>query len=105
MSAVDTIQVGDIGTIIRLTIEDCGTAVDVSSASTMSIILQSPTQGDASVTKTATHFTDGTDGIIQYTLIADDIDTAGIWRVQGKVVMPSGTWSSSVHEIRVLENL
>ena len=105
MSAVDTIQAGDIGTIVRLTIEDCGTAVDVSSASTKQIIFQSPTQGDASVTQTASFFTDGTDGIIEYALIADDVDTAGTWRVQGKVVMPSGTWSSNVVEIRVLENL
>ena len=105
MSATDTLQVGDIGTIIRLTIEDGGTAVDVSSATTQQIILQSPTQGDAAVVKTSSFLTDGQDGIIQYTTVADDLDTAGRWTVQGKVVLSSGTWSTSLTTVKVIGNL
>ena len=92
MSATDTIQVGDIGTVIRLTIEDGGVAVDVSSASEKEILLRSPAAGATALTKAAAFTGTGTDGQIQYAIIDGDLDIPGNWSAQGKVVMPGGTW-------------
>lgn len=38
--------------------------------------------------------TDGSDGLMQYETLATDIDQAGIWLVQGKVVLPEGKYYS-----------
>lgn len=105
MGANVSMQVGDVGTVIRLTIEDGGSAVDVSSASTKQIILLSPTQGATALTKTASFTTDGTDGRIEYATVAGDIDVPGWWKVQAKVVLSSGTWSSTPVRFRVRSNL
>ena len=74
----------DLGTIFRLAITDtAGTAIDVSSGATKYIYFQDP---DGTKTqKTAAFYTNGTDGKIQYTTIAGDIDMVGTWQVQGYV--------------------
>ena len=75
---------GDIGTIFRLTITDTsGTAIDVSTATTKYIYFQDPS--GARMQKTASFFTDGTDGKIQYTSVSGDIDSVGTWQIQGYV--------------------
>ena len=97
-------QVDDIGTILELTIKD-GTAfvLDLSTASTKEIIIKSPA-GVAS-THTASFTTDGTDGKIQYVTTSGDVDEAGRWQIQGRIVMGGGDWKTSVSNFQVAENL
>lgn len=93
-------QVGDIGTSIVLTIIDQdGAVVNVSASSARNINFKKP--NGAAMTKSASFFTDGTDGKIAYTTIAGDLDQAGIWDMQAKVVLPSGTWYSEVKKVTV----
>jgi hypothetical protein len=87
---VQVAQKGDIGTAIRLTItkQSDGTVLDISTASTKQIILRSP--AGKVKTFTATLVTDGTDGKMEYiTAAAADLDEAGKWDVQGRVVIAS----------------
>lgn len=103
--ACEEIHVGDIGTVFRATItDDCvDTIVDVSGATTQQFTFLKP---DATtVTVTTTFYTDGTDGIIEYATILDDLDQAGTWKIQGKVILPTGTWSTDIHKFKVYPNL
>lgn len=96
-------HIGDIGSVIRITVKDAGVAVDISSASTKQILLEKP---DGTIlTKTAQFLTTGADGVIQYTTIAGDLDVAGIWRAQAYIV--SATWSghSSPYQFTVFANV
>jgi hypothetical protein len=94
----------DIGTIIRLVIRADGVVQDVSSATvTKQIKLQKP--DGVTVTKTAVFTTNGKDGQIQYTTVANDLDQVGRWKAQGYVVLSSGTWHTTVETFEVLPTL
>lgn len=73
----------DFGWTGKLTIEQDGTAVDISIYTTLQFIFQSPS-GTVSI-KTASFDTDGTDGVLAYTIADGDIDEAGTWRVYARV--------------------
>lgn len=80
----------DEGVVIRLTItkESDNTALDISSATTRQILIEKPSGGTA-LTKTATLTGDGTDGQMEYATISGDLDEAGRYEVQGRVVIGS----------------
>lgn len=99
----DKIFVGDIGTIFRGTFKEDGTAIDISSATTRQIIFEKP--NGIKVTKAATFFTDGIDGIVQYVSVADDMDIGGDWRLQGYIVMTGFTGYSDVVNFKVYDTL
>ena len=95
----------DIGTIFEETLTDeNGAAVDISSAATVkNFFFQKP---DASVvTKTASFSGTGVDGKMRYTTVANDLDQAGSWKVQGYVELSSGKWRSSIKTFLVHSNL
>jgi len=97
-------QVGDIGTTIKATIVDQdGNALDVSGASTLQLIFLKPNGVQESQTATMTN--DGTDGIIEYVTIADDLDVPGVWKSQGYVVDAGKEHKSSVDTFHVKPNL
>lgn len=99
------IHVGDVGTIFRLTIvENDGTTVVPVQTATVKKILFKKSDG-TKVSKTAAFYTDGSDGIIQYTGLAGEIDKAGVWYMQGYVEMPSGKFYSETVRFVVHENL
>jgi hypothetical protein len=79
----ENIHVDDYGQVGKLTCQQDGSAVDISSYTTLQFILTDP-DGTAA-TKTAAFDSDGTDGILKYTLADGDIDSAGRWRVQARV--------------------
>lgn len=93
------IHQNDIGTIFRVTIYNGTPILDVSGATTKQILFQKP-DGTA-VTQTAAFFTDGTDGIIQYTTISGDLDQVGRWKLQAKVTLATGTWTSCSQKFKV----
>jgi hypothetical protein len=79
----DNIQETDKGWVGKLTCKQDGTAVDISSYTTLQYILTDP-DGTAT-TKTAAFDSDGTDGKLKYTIITGDISGAGDWRVQARI--------------------
>ena len=98
------VQKANVGTSFELTVHDQdGTVVDLSSATTKSIVFAKP--DGTTVTQTATLVNTGTDGKMQYTSIAGDIDQGGVWNVQGLVTIGTATWRTAVHVFDVLENL
>ena len=101
--AANEIHVNDVGTTFQLTFKDDGAVVDISSASAVQILLMGPS--DAAVTKTAALVTDGTDGKAKYVTVADDLSTAGTWKIQGKVTFSATIYHSDVHTFTVYKNL
>lgn len=94
----------DIGTIFRLTIVDtAGTAIDVSTAAVKYVYFQKP--DGTKKKKTAAFYTDGSDGIIQYTSVSGDIDQTGLWQVQGYVETSDGKFFTQKTTFSVLNTL
>ena len=99
----EEIHLGDIGTVFTITLKEDDTAVNISTATTKQIIFLDPSQ--SATAKTAEFTDDGSNGKIYYTTIANDLDEAGIWQIQAKVIMPTGTWWSNTEEFKVYPNL
>lgn len=97
------IHVGDIGTIFRVTIKDDGVVVNVSSVDSKVIYLQKP--DGTTLTKTASYYTDGTDGIIQYVTESGDLDQAGTWQIQAKIDFGTDVFSTDIQKFKVIRNL
>lgn len=101
--ACTEVRMGDIGTVIEITVIDCGSVVNLSTATTKELIFKNP---DGIIkTTTAGFVTDGTDGKIAYTTVADFLDVEGTWKVQANIIMPSWTGRSSVSTFTVKSNL
>ena len=83
----DEIHMNDIGTIFQLEVQEDSVAVDVSAAISITIYLRPPSL--ATKTVVGVFVTDGTDGLIKYTTVADDLDEVGPWDIQGKVELPA----------------
>lgn len=101
--AAEEIHLNDIGTIFELTVKDGNVTLDISTAIAIEIIFKKPS--GTVVTQTAAFQTDGTDGIMQYTTISGDLDETGGWKIQGRVQLPTGHWSSDTHSFKVYGNL
>jgi hypothetical protein len=97
------IHLSDIGTKFLVTITDGSSAVDVSSASTKQIIIKKPS--GSKLTTTASFNSDGTDGKIYYTTVTDDLDEAGSYKLQGKVIISDGTFYTDITSFKVHRNL
>lgn len=102
-SCAEEIHEGDIGTIFTINLTDCDVAVDLTGHTSLQIIFAKP--DGTSVTKTASDSGTPTDGIITYTTISGDLDQDGVWRIQAKVTIPAGTFSSDIEKFRVYPNI
>lgn len=97
----ETTTLNDLGVSIQITIEENGAVVDISTATALEIILTKPT--GAQSTKTAALYTDGSDGILQYSTVSGDIDQVGIWGYQAKITFsPTQVYYSGKSEFTVL---
>ncbi len=103
MAANETTQQDAVGTYLRVTITEDGEAIDISGATVKQIILKSPS--GIVTTHTATFYTTGADGIMQYQTVADDLDESGDWRLQGRVQFSNGNWKTTRGVFTVLPNL
>jgi len=75
---------GDFGHVFEITFVDSdGDAIDISAANTLQIYMRN--NAGTVDTHTAGFTTDGTDGKIDYTTVSGDIDTPGLWQIQGHV--------------------
>jgi len=103
MPIVEEVHQNDVGTVFRVTIYDGSTVLDISGATTKSIIFK---DADGTiVTQDGTFTTDGTDGQLEYVTIAGDLTVLGKWKLQSYVVLPSGSWKSNIVNFRVYANL
>lgn len=94
----------DIGTIFRASIKnDCGVIFDVSECTNKYLIFRNP-NGIVS-TKVASFYTNGEDGVIQYTTVENDLGVVGIWSVQAYVVFVDGEWKTNIRKFKVLDNI
>jgi len=83
----------DIGTTIQATVKEDGVVVDLSSQTTLEFNFKKP--GGTVVTVTAVFSTDGTDGNMEFVTVSGTLDTVGLWRAQGYMVLTSGTWTTT----------
>jgi len=98
-----TIHVGDIGTVIRLTIVDQdGKAVSLVGYTQMKLDIKKP---GGTITRNLSLVNTGTDGKVQYVSVAGDFDVAGSYTFQAFVELPSGKWSSTKETKQVEANL
>lgn len=102
MSCNSEIHIGDIGTSFQITIENCTTIFSLASA-TISIVLTKP--NGTELTKVGSLYTDGTDGKVQYTSVAGDLDMAGLWSIQAIITIGSNIWHSEIGKFKVKYNL
>lgn len=97
------IHAGDIGTIFRITIKDGDSIVDVSNVDSKIVYLQKP--DSSTLTKAASYYTDGTDGIIQYTTESGDLDQVGTWQIQARIDFGTDVFNTNIDKFKVLRNL
>ena len=83
------LHVGDINAVIEMTIKgNDGLAEDISTASTKQIKLTKP--AGSNITKNAEFTTNGSDGKLRYTTIANDLNEHGTWGARVYLVLGSG---------------
>lgn len=97
------VHLDDIGTVFRALIVDGSTAKDISTATTKQLIFKKPS--GSKLTKDGSFYTDGTDGILQYTTVSGDLDEVGLWKVQGYVIIGTNEHKSDIYSFRVYYNL
>jgi hypothetical protein len=97
------IHVNDIGTKFLATIKDDGEVVDVSSAISVTMMFKKP--DDEVVQKAGVFDSDGTDGKIYYSTVVGDLDEAGQYKLQAKVVLSTGTYYTDIYTFKVHCNL
>lgn len=96
-------QIDDIKVRLIVTIFEDDAALNISTASSKNIIVKKP-DGTTS-TFTATFLTDGSDGKVYYDTVAGDLDQSGLYKIQGAIIINSGTYKSSIQVFRVECNL
>ena len=90
--------------VIEATVKEDSVAVNVSTASLKQIKVKDP--AGTVITLDAAFKTDGTDGVLQATLLSSHLEFAGDYYVQTVVTIGSGTWySHPVFAFRAYENL
>ena len=97
------IHVNDVGTKFLVTVTDGSSAVNISSATTKELIIKKPS--GTKLTKATSFTSDGTDGKMQHSIASDDLDEAGSYKLQGKVVISDGTFYTDIHTFKVHRNL
>ena len=104
--AADEIHIADVGTVFEVTLMDGATIIDISSASLMEIIFVKPDSNKTKVVNTAVLSSGGIDGKMKYIIVLpSELDIKGNWKIQGRVTLPTGTWSTDVDKFKVHENL
>lgn len=88
------VHVGDVGTVFEVTVLEDGVPLDVSTATDKALLFRSPS--GALAVQAAAFTTTGADGKIEYQTLSGDIDEVGTWRVQGRIVIPQGTFYTDV---------
>ncbi len=98
------VQEGAIGVLLTFTVLDAaGDPLDISTATIKKIRLRKPTGVMTEVT--GVFVTDGSDGKLQYTTIANDLIGFGRWEAQAYVTTPTFTTGSDITTFDVDRNV
>jgi hypothetical protein len=95
MAITPDLHLNDIGTRILITIKEGADAVDISTATVMEFDFKK--KDGSTFTVDAEWDTDGTDGVMEYITVEDDIDQLGKWSVQPYLEMPN--WQGHTQKI------
>jgi hypothetical protein len=98
------IVVGDYGQVAQLTFIDVdtpGTAADISGYTTAQQMVFTAPNGTVTAKAAAFNGT-GTDGLIDYTVDSGFFDTAGTWKVRGRVTSGSAELTSVEYTFEVI---
>ena len=87
----DKVYVGDVGTEI---IVDCGQSIVGATATTLEILKPDGTTKSWTATIYQSNY-------LKYTVQADDLDMAGLWRVQAKLTLSGWTGKGETDSFRV----
>lgn len=102
--ATPEIRVGDVGTVIEVTIDNGSGPLDLTGWTVANLIFVKPDQ--TKVVKPGVVPLPPTQGKITWTTVAPtDLDQAGTWQVQAEVTIPGGSWKSSIGCFPVYDNL
>jgi hypothetical protein len=97
------IHLGDVGTDLIGLVKEKGVVLDISAATDMMLYFKPPS--GTVKEETAALYTDGTDGKLVYTTVADWLDEIGIWEVQAGFALGSWSGRTSVGSFPVFANL
>lgn len=103
MATWTDIHINDYGWVGKLALKQDGVAVDISSYTTRQFIFKSP--AGVKTTKTATFDTDGTDGVLKYTVEDGLIDDDGNWYVQARISKSGAVLTSAELRFNVANRL
>ena len=96
----------DVGTRFLITVKDDGNLVNISGVSGGSIhqvSIRKPS--DTVIDRNATLQDYGISGVMHYDSVAGDLDEAGVYKLQAKVVIPSGTYYTDIYTFKVHSNI
>ena len=103
----DEIHVGDIGTVLELTLKETvngvSVAVDISAATVKDITLERP--DETTVVRAGVFDTDGTDGVLTFTTIAGDLSLYGCYNLQVYLELAGWDGYSNIVEIEAHKNI
>ena len=103
--SLDGLHIGQYGVTVTITLNDIDTdtAADISSYTTLTVDLKSPS--GTVTTKTASFVTDGSDGQVQFDLESGDLDETGRWKIQVNLISGSSEILSEIAGFSVADAL
>jgi len=100
------IHQNDTGTRFQITVKDDGVPVNISGVDGSTIHqINFKKPSDTVINRNATLQDFGISGVMFYDTIAGDLDEAGLYKLQAKVVTPSGTYFTDVYNFKVHSNI
>ena len=104
--SLEKITAEDYGQVLTVTIKDTDTdaAADVSSYSTTQVVFLKDPAGNVSDALAAAFSTDGSDGLVVYTLADGDIDEPGLWHICARVTSNTAVLTSEWESFKVGES-
>lgn len=97
------ISKNDVGTVIRISVKENDAVFNASAATVKTLFLKTP--NGVVVRKSALFYTDGTDGVCEYTTITGDLHESGRWSGQLYLEFPNGRWYTSMFSFVVEDTL
>lgn len=92
------IHVDDVGTRFLITIKEDDVAIDISTATSISIYIKRP--DDSMLGRNGT-ISDGPNGQLYYDIQAGEFNDAGLYKLQGRVSIGSSTYYTSIYNFQV----
>jgi len=100
------IHQNDIGTRFLITVKDDGNLVNISGVDGSTIHeINFRKPSDTIITRNASLQDFGISGVMFYDTLAGDLDEAGLYKLQAKVTVPSGTYYTDIYTFKVHSNI